>query len=133
MGTVVQSSRTELDSHANMVVVGRHCTLFDSTGQTYTINAFSESSGKLHNIPIVDAVVAYDCPYKAKTFLLLMRNALYIPDLDINLLPPFIVREAGISLNEFPKSQTIDPTVEDHSMYMSTPDLRIHFGLNNTF
>ena len=30
--------RTELDSHANMVVVGRNCTVFDTTGKTCTVN-----------------------------------------------------------------------------------------------
>ena len=133
IGTVADGSRTELDSHANMIVVGRHCTVFDSLGKTCTVNAFSESAGKLNNVPIVDAVIAYDCPYKAKTYLLLMRNVLYIPELEINLLPPFIVREAGITINECPKSQKVDPTTDDHSMYMPTPDLRIPFNLNHTF
>ena len=86
------ASRTELDSHANMVVVGKHCVIFDDTGKTCTVNAFSESTGKLENVPIVDALVAYDCPFKGKTFLLLMRNGLYIPKLEINLLSPFIIR-----------------------------------------
>ena len=90
------SIRTELDSNANMVVVGRNCSIFDDTGRMRTFNAFSETAGELENVPIMDAVVAYDCPYQCKTYLLLMRNALYIPELDLNLLPPFIFREAGI-------------------------------------
>ena len=88
--------RTELDSHANMVVVGNDCTVFDDTGLTCTVNAFTKSAGKLEKVPIVDAVVAYDCPLQAKTFLLLMRNALHVPEININLLLPFIVRETGI-------------------------------------
>ena len=32
--------RTELDSHANMVVVGKNSTIFDDTGKTCTVNAF---------------------------------------------------------------------------------------------
>ena len=76
-----------------MVVVGKHYIIFDDTGKTCTVNVFSESIGKLDNVPIVDAAVAYDCPYQCKTFILLMRNALHILELEINLLPPFIVRE----------------------------------------
>ena len=53
-------SRTELDSHANMVVVGQNATIFDTTGKTCTVNSFSESAGKIEHVPIVDAVVAYD-------------------------------------------------------------------------
>ena len=35
--------------------------------------------------------VAYDCTHQNKVFLLLMRNALYIPELDINLLNAVII------------------------------------------
>ena len=83
--------RNELDSHANMVVVDQDCTIFDNTGLTCTINAFTKSSGKLEEVHIVDTVVAYDCPFQANIFLLLMRNALYVPEIHFNLLLPFIV------------------------------------------
>ena len=67
-----------------MVVIGKHCVIFDDTGKTCTVKAFSESTDKLDNVPIVDAAVAYDCPYQCKIFLLLMRNTLYLPELDID-------------------------------------------------
>ena len=116
-----------------MVVVGKECIVFDTTGTTCTVNAFSASAGKLDDIPIVDAVVAYDCPLTSKVFLLLMRNALLVSDMQMNLLPPFIVREAGILLNDCPKSQHPDPTVDVHSLHHPEAGLRIHFGLHNTF
>ena len=65
-------NRTELDSHANMAVVGRESVIYDDTGQTYTVNPFTESAGKLEKVPIVDVAVAYDCPFQAKTYILLM-------------------------------------------------------------
>ena len=40
IGTVANRSRTEIDSHANIIVVGRHFTVFDSLGITCTVNAF---------------------------------------------------------------------------------------------
>ena len=88
--------RTGLDSHANMVVVGKDCTIFDDTGLTCTVNAFTKSAGKLDKVSIVDAVVAYDCPLQTKTFLLILQNALHVPESNVNLLPPFIIREAGL-------------------------------------
>jgi hypothetical protein len=126
-------SRNELDSHANMVVVGQNATVFDRTGKTCIVHRFSESARKLEQIPTVDAIVAYDCPYKAKVYLLLMRNALQVSDIHVNLLPPFIVREARLHVDECPKSQSPDPTVDTHSIYSKETDLRIHLGLNNTF
>ena len=65
------NNRTELNSHANMVVIGHKSVIFDVTGLTCTVNAFTELEGKLEKVPIVDAAVAYDCPYLAKTFVLL--------------------------------------------------------------
>ena len=62
-------NRTELDSHANMAVVGRECVVFDNTGQTCTVNAFTESAGKLEKVPLVDVAVAYDCPFQTKTYI----------------------------------------------------------------
>ena len=126
-------SRTELDSHANMVVIGSNCTVFDHTGKFCTVNSFSESAGKLERVPVVDAVVAYDCPYSAKVYLLLMRNALQVSDIQVNLLPPFIVRETGLHIDDCPKSQSADPTIDTHCIYSREADLRIHFGLHNTF
>ena len=116
-----------------MVVAGSECTIFDDTNKTCTVNSFSESAGKLENVKIVDVVVAYDCPYKSETFLLLMRNALNVPELPLNLIPPFIMREGGIEVDECPKSQLTTPQIENHSMYCEAPKLRIHFELNGTF
>ena len=112
-------NRTELDSHAKMAVVGKHCIIFDDTDKTCTANAFSESAGKLDNVPIIDAVIAYNCPYQCKTFLLLLRNTLYIPELS--------------ALDECPKFQSPSPSVENHSIYLDTYDLYIPFRLLNTF
>ena len=105
-------NRTELDSHANMAVVGSESVIFDDTGQTCKVNAFTESAGKLENVPIVDVAVAYDCPFQAKTYILLMRNCLYISEIKHNLLPPFIVREAGHELDECPKFQAPEPSIK---------------------
>ena len=110
-----------------MVVVGSNCTVFDTTGKFCTVNSFTESAGKLDRVPIVDAVVAYDCPYTSKVYLLLMRNTLQVSDIQVNLLPPFIVREAGLHIDDCPKSQSPDPTVDTHCIYSKDADLRIHF------
>lgn len=77
--------------------------IFDDTGLTCTVNAFTKSAGKIEKVAIVEAALAYDCPHLAKTFVLLFRNALYIPEIQHNLLTPFIIREAGHQLDECPK------------------------------
>ena len=87
---------TELDSHANMCVLGKHCLLLTelSTARTVQVATFSDSAGGLNNVPIVDAMIAYDCRRTNQVYLLVLRNALYIEDMDDNLIPPFILRDA---------------------------------------
>jgi len=55
-----KSSTTQLDSHANMVVIGKHATVFGKTGKEADVRPFSNECSKLESIPIVDAAVAYD-------------------------------------------------------------------------
>ena len=51
---------TELDSHANMVVLGRHSFVFESTGKICIVRPFSEEIGVAEDVPIVDGAIAYD-------------------------------------------------------------------------
>ena len=108
-------SNTELDSHANMVVVGNQEFLFSHSGQYANVQAFAEEVKSLPEVTIVDAVISYDFPHSGETYLLVARNALCVPSMDHNLVPPFILREAGLILNDKPKIHYEDPSVEDHS------------------
>ena len=133
LGLDEEEPTSDLDSHANMIVVGKHCTIFDSSGKTCSVNSFSPSTGTVDKVPIVDAAIAYDCPIKGKTYILLMRNVLSIPELSHNLIPPFILREGGVLVNDCPKSQSVDPDINDHSLFFSESGLRIHLNLKGTF
>ena len=64
-----EPATTQLDSHANMVVVGSHATIFGKTGKSCDVRPFSSDCSKLERVPIVDAALAYDCPYSMKTYL----------------------------------------------------------------
>ena len=61
-----EESQTELDSHANMVVIGMHAYILNNTGRTAEVSPFTSSYETLNNVPIVDAIIAYDCPFRAK-------------------------------------------------------------------
>ena len=92
-------------------------------------------------VPIVDVAVAYDCPYSLKTYIFVMKNALYVPSMNHNLVPPFILREAGLVVNDVPKIHTRaqELTNETHCV-ISSPDedgngtdLKIHMKLDGIF
>ena len=97
---------TQLDSHANMVVVGSHASVFGHSGKSADVWPFSSDCSKLESVPIVDAAMAYDCPYSMKTYILAVKNALHVPSMEHNLVPPFILREAGLVVNDVPKIHT---------------------------
>ena len=128
------ASTTELDSHANMIVVGAQATIIQRSGRSAEVRAFSEECTKLEKIPIVDAVIAYDCPYEMKTYLLIVRNALYVPSMVHNLIPPFVMREAGLVVNDVPKIHCGNGvTRESHCIISAKPSLRIPLHLDGVF
>ena len=123
----------ELDSHANMVVIGAHGTIIKKTGKYADVNGFSSEIGTMSRVPIVDAVLAYDCPISRKTNLLVARNALFVQSMNHNLIIPFIMREAGLKVEEQAKIHVKEPAKENHSIYSSEINLRIALHLKGIF
>ena len=83
-----EDPRTELDSNANMVVLGAHAFIFESTNRTCNVQPFDPSLGTALKIPIVDGDVVYECPYTGEIYVLIVSNALHIPHLrKKNLFP----------------------------------------------
>ena len=64
-------SRTELDTHTNMAVVGRNTYILSDTGVTVEVNAFTPGHAPM-TIKIVDAAVQYDFPYDITTYVLVI-------------------------------------------------------------
>ena len=132
--TTTIDPRTELDSHANMCVLGKHAFIFDMVqDMTCDVHPFDPSLGSVKSVPIVDGVIAYDCPYTQTSYLLIVTNALYIPTLDNNLVPPFILREAGLQVKDVPKIHVNDPDISDHAITFSDTNLRIPLSLHGIF
>ena len=131
--TTVAAPRTELDSHANMVVLGCNSFIFEKTGRTCNVKPFSSDLGIAQNVPIVDGAVAYECSFSRQTYILIFRNALYIPSMLHNLIPPFILRAGGVIVNDVPKIHCKDPSKDDHCLRFDNNDLRIPLQLIGTF
>ena len=125
-------SRTELDSHADSPVVGRNAYILEYTAHTVNVHGFAEDLGNLQAIPVVHAIVAYDCPLTAHTYLLRIHNAIYIESMTVNLIPPFMMRLAGLVVNECPKIFSSNPSEEDHSVYFPDHELRLPLQLHHT-
>ena len=58
---------------------------------------------------------------------------MYVPYMDINLIPPFIVREAGVVINDKPKIHVSDPLFDDHAIIFVKDNMKIPLKLNGIF
>ena len=116
-----------------MIVFGKECYIISRAGRFAEVNAFSQEVGRMENVPITDAAVAYECPITNVTYILIARNIMYVPSMTHNLIPPFILREAGIVVNDTAKIHIIDPTIEDHSVFFPKVNLRIPLALEGVF
>ena len=125
-------SRTDLDSHANMPVVGSEAYILAELGITCEVCPFTPDYDPL-KVPMVDAAIRYDSPFEDEVYILVLRNALYVPSMNYNLIPPFMLREAGIIVKETPKFQLDDPTEEDHAITFPDTGFRIPLSLTGTF
>mmetsp|Transcript_19836 Transcript_19836/g.27897 ORF Transcript_19836/g.27897 Transcript_19836/m.27897 type:complete len:252 (+) Transcript_19836:1963-2718(+) len=129
-----QIPKSKLDSHTNMVLLEGHAFIFDGVcGRTCTVQPYNPSLGALQRIPIVDVAVAYDDPHTQEIIVLIARNALHVPTLDHNLIPPFIMREAGIIVNDTAKIHVNNPTSNDHALIHDTENLKIPLQLDGIF
>ena len=100
-----------------MAVVGKHCFVFEHTGKTCDVSAFSPNL-PITSLPLVDAVIVYDCPYTMQSYLLMIRNALYVDTMQHNLIPPFLMREAGVEVNDIAKIHVKNPD-DSHTRFSS--------------
>ena len=50
-----------------------------------------------------------------------------------NLIPPFLLREAGVVVFDIPKIHVTSPTIEDHSIYFDSVNLCIPLKLQGIF
>ena len=84
-----------------MVVCGKYCHILSRSGTNTTVLAFADDIGSM-NVPIVDKVIVYDCLYSQKVYLLIVGNILFVESIIHNLIPPFILKESSMVVNERP-------------------------------
>ena len=114
-----------------MVVLNKQYFVIEEVG-VCDFSGFIPGSGR-KGLKVIDVAVIYDDPYTGIPHILLFKNVLYYPNMNYNLIPPFVLREAGLIVNETPKFQYKNLTVEDHSIYSKKHDLWIHLKLYGTF
>ena len=74
---------------------------------------------------VVDTASAYECEFTGKVLIMIIRNGLHLKKMKHILLSPFIMRLAGLEVNEQPKFMTRYPTRKHHSVYFKENDIRL--------
>eukprot|EP00957_Ditylum_brightwellii_P030397 2302152-Ditylum_brightwellii.AAC.1 len=77
-----------------MPVMGRDALVVSDTGRLMEVNPFTPDYDAM-KVKLVDTTLKYDFPHEDKSYILLVRNTLHVLSMDHNLIPPFMLREAG--------------------------------------
>ena len=120
-----EGSAIELDSHADSPVVGKHAHILRRTGNQVNVSGFTDRSGSTIPVDVVDATMTYDCAFSGRSYLMIIRNALYLKEMTVALIPPFMMRLTDIQIDECPKFLDRKPTIKNHSVYFPKDDIRI--------
>ena len=121
-----------MDSHADSAVVGSNCHVLRKTGKVLNVQGFTDALGSGLSVPFVDAAVTYEDEQSSKVYILIIKNALHVESMDNHLVPPFLMRIAGIEVDECPKFLSRNPSISNHSLFFRDLDLRIPLCLHNT-
>ena len=107
----------ELDSHADTSVVGRDTALLIHDYETPVwVQGYNEDVGERSNCHIISAVVAYNHPVSGDTYMIVIHQAILIPDMPNNLLCPMQLRDHGLAVNDEPKYMALNPMEEHHAI-----------------
>ena len=121
----IECPRIELDSHADLPVIGDNARILRHMNRFVQVSEFSDQLGNLSWIPVVQAAVMYDCQYTGKQYVIHINNALHVKGMQVNLIPPFMMRLAGIKVDECPKFMAENPTEVHHLIFFLDEDPRI--------
>ena len=66
-------------------------------------------------------------------YVMVAKNALYVPSMSNNLIPPFIMRQSVLIVNDMKNIHSEQPTKEHNSIYDETLDVRIRLILTGMF
>ena len=128
-----KEGRLELDSHADSPVVGQGALEVRDCGRTVLVGGFSDELGQPMRVRVIDAVVMFEDETNGESYLLVIRNALSVPSMNHHLIPPFMMRLAGLEVDKCAKFLSKSPSIENHSIYFPEEDVRIPMSIHNIF
>ena len=94
--------KVELDSHADMCVVGDNCFVIHNPNRPVNVYSYDPKDGH-RSTKTVDAAVGYQDVQSGQKFILMMNQAIQIDGLVNHLLCPMKYHLNGVHISEVPK------------------------------
>jgi hypothetical protein len=127
----VEEHPTDLDSHADTCVVGKHALIVHMLDKKVNVTGFDPTQGKMKDLDLVSAALAYDCPISGEAIILMIHQAVHVPTMENDLLCPMQMRMNDVEVHECPKFMEEAPSDTSHTLCVTQngEDLCIPFGL----
>ena len=107
-----------------MVILGKQACIIQRSGKISDIRPFSNECSNMVKVTIINSALAYDCKHTTKIYLLVSSNVLYIPSMDNNKIPPFVMIEAWLLVNDVSRTHCVeDVSHESHSIIVTEEDI----------
>ena len=116
-----------------MVTVERNVYIVSDTGGTAEVIPVTPDFESTHKVPIVDTTIRHDDEHTGNICALTVRDALSVPAMGHNLIPPFTTRKGRINARTTPKFQVEDLSIDYHSVYFPMDNLRMTLKLHGMF
>eukprot|EP00956_Cyclotella_meneghiniana_P010585 scaffold14709_cov91-Cyclotella_meneghiniana.AAC.1 len=117
--------RVELDSHDDTSVVGNNVLVLREHTRHVNVTGFDPTVPH-RQCKVVDCAVRYVSHEDGSYKLLVINQAILVPELEHCLLCPMQCRMNGVEINECPRFLTSDPTDSTHSIIVHDPEDPAH-------
>ena len=87
---------------------------------TVNLTPFYDDFEMIPEVPAVHAADEYYFPITGNSKILIINNALYIREMEHNLLPLIMMRLNELLVDECPKFLCPNPTIETHYIFFPT-------------
>ena len=132
--SVVNESRKDLDSHADQRAVGRNILqVHHDYDQPINVSGLHPSGPIINNLRQLSAALAYDDPFTGETTILLVHQAIYVPELENNLLSAMQVCLNDETISETPHFLANNVTDLTHSNAVLRDDPINHMSFRILF
>ena len=108
---------TECDNYANSLIIGICAAIIRTAGRRVLVKGFTNELHKVIIVPVVDAAVVYEFELTGDSILVIIRNALHIIGMTVNLMAPFMMRLTDLIVNKYSRFFSPNPTIKNHSIY----------------